>query len=34
MPTGMRGIRPRTTRLFNPIARRFAGWLPGFGIFE
>ena len=25
-------IRPFTTHLFNPISRRFAGWLPGFGI--
>jgi deazaflavin-dependent oxidoreductase (nitroreductase family) len=32
--TRMRFIRPFTTRLFNPIARRFAGWLPGFGILE
>jgi deazaflavin-dependent oxidoreductase (nitroreductase family) len=31
-PTRMRFIRPFTTHLFNPIARRFAGWLPGFGI--
>jgi deazaflavin-dependent oxidoreductase (nitroreductase family) len=31
-PTRMRVIRPFTTRVFNPIARRFAGWLPGFGI--
>jgi deazaflavin-dependent oxidoreductase (nitroreductase family) len=33
-PTRMRGIRPYTTRFFNPIARRFAAWLPGFGILE
>ena len=33
-PTRMRGIRPFTTHLFNPIARRFAGWVPGFGILE
>jgi deazaflavin-dependent oxidoreductase (nitroreductase family) len=30
--TRMRFLRPFTTRLFNPIARRFAGRLPGFGI--
>jgi deazaflavin-dependent oxidoreductase (nitroreductase family) len=30
--TRMSGLRPWTTRLFNPIARHFAGWLPGFGI--
>jgi len=28
----MRFIRPFTTHVFNPFARRFAGWLPGFGI--
>jgi deazaflavin-dependent oxidoreductase (nitroreductase family) len=33
-PTRMRTIRPFTTRIFNPIARRFAGWLPGFGILQ
>jgi deazaflavin-dependent oxidoreductase (nitroreductase family) len=33
-PTRMRKIRPFTTRVFNPIARRFAGWLPGFGILQ
>jgi deazaflavin-dependent oxidoreductase (nitroreductase family) len=33
-PTRMRVIRPFTTHVFNPIARRFAGWLPGFGILE
>jgi deazaflavin-dependent oxidoreductase (nitroreductase family) len=33
-PTRMREIRPFTTRVFNPIARRFAGWLPGFGILQ
>jgi deazaflavin-dependent oxidoreductase (nitroreductase family) len=33
-PTRMRTIRPLTTRIFNPIARRFAGWLPGFGILQ
>jgi hypothetical protein len=31
-PTRMRVIRPFTTRIFNPIARPFAGWLPGFGV--
>jgi deazaflavin-dependent oxidoreductase (nitroreductase family) len=30
--TRIRFIRPFTTHVFNPIARRFAGWLPGFGI--
>ena len=25
-------IRPFTTHIFNPISRRFARWLPGFGI--
>lgn len=30
--TRMTFLRPFTTRLFNPISRRFAGWLPGFGI--
>jgi deazaflavin-dependent oxidoreductase (nitroreductase family) len=25
-------LRPITTRIFNPFARRFAGWLPGFAI--
>ena len=28
----MRFIRPFTTRIVNPITRRFAGWLPWFGI--
>lgn len=28
----MQSMRPFTTRVVNPIARRFAGWLPGFGI--
>jgi deazaflavin-dependent oxidoreductase (nitroreductase family) len=28
----MAALRPFTTHLFNPISRRFAGWLPGFGI--
>jgi len=31
-PTRIRFLRPFTTYLFNPIARRFARWLPGFGI--
>lgn len=30
--TRLSWLRPITTRLFNPQARRFAGWLPGFGI--
>jgi deazaflavin-dependent oxidoreductase (nitroreductase family) len=30
--TRMTFLRPFTTHLFNPILRRFAGWLPGFGI--
>jgi hypothetical protein len=30
----MRVIRPFTTHVVNPIARRFASWLPGFGILE
>ena len=30
--TRMRFIRPFTTHVFNPFARRFAGRLPGFGI--
>ena len=30
--TRMSRIRPFTNRLFNPIARRFAGRLPGFGM--
>jgi len=33
-PTRMRVIRPFATHVFNPLARRFAGWLPGFGILE
>jgi deazaflavin-dependent oxidoreductase (nitroreductase family) len=33
-PTRMRVIRPFTTHVFNPIARRFASWLPGFGILQ
>ncbi len=32
--TRMRVIRPFTTHVFNPIARHFASWLPGFGILE
>jgi deazaflavin-dependent oxidoreductase (nitroreductase family) len=32
--TRMRVIRPFTTHVVNPIARRFASWLPGFGILE
>ena len=28
----MRWIRPFTTKVFNPFARRFAGWMPGFAI--
>lgn len=28
----MRIIRPFTTRIVNPVTRRFAGWLPWFGI--
>jgi deazaflavin-dependent oxidoreductase (nitroreductase family) len=31
-PTRMARLRPFTNRLFNPLARRFAGRLPGFGI--
>jgi deazaflavin-dependent oxidoreductase (nitroreductase family) len=31
-PTRMSWLRPFTTRLFNPLARRFAGRLPWFGI--
>ncbi len=30
--TRMSFLRPFTTRLVNPISRRFAGWLPGFGL--
>lgn len=33
-PTRMRVIRPFATHVVNPLARRFAGWLPGFGILE
>jgi deazaflavin-dependent oxidoreductase (nitroreductase family) len=25
-------IRPFTNRLFNPVSRRFAGWVPGFAV--
>jgi deazaflavin-dependent oxidoreductase (nitroreductase family) len=28
----IRAIRPFTMRVVNPITRRFAGWLPGFGL--
>jgi deazaflavin-dependent oxidoreductase (nitroreductase family) len=31
-PTRLQFLRPFTTNVFNPISRRFAGWLPGFGI--
>ena len=30
--TRMSFLRPFTTRVFNPFSRRFAGWLPGFGV--
>jgi deazaflavin-dependent oxidoreductase (nitroreductase family) len=30
--TRMTFLRPFTTHLFNPLSRRFAGWLPAFGI--
>jgi deazaflavin-dependent oxidoreductase (nitroreductase family) len=30
--TRMSFLRPFTTRLVNPMSRRFAGWLPGFGL--
>jgi deazaflavin-dependent oxidoreductase (nitroreductase family) len=30
--TRMSFLRPFTTRVVNPISRRFAGWLPGFGL--
>jgi len=30
--TRMTFLRPFTTRLFNPISRHVAGWLPSFGI--
>jgi deazaflavin-dependent oxidoreductase (nitroreductase family) len=31
-PTRIRFMRPFTTRVINPITRRFAGWMPGFAI--
>ena len=31
-PTRMSRLRPVTNRVFNPLARRFAGRLPWFGI--
>jgi deazaflavin-dependent oxidoreductase (nitroreductase family) len=31
-PTRMQFMRPFTTRFVNPVTRRFARWLPGFGI--
>src|SRR3954471_15455628 len=30
--TRMSFLRPFTTRVFNPLSRHVAGWLPGFGI--
>jgi deazaflavin-dependent oxidoreductase (nitroreductase family) len=30
--TRMTALRPYTTRFFNPVSLRFAGWLPWFGI--
>src|SRR5262245_45433021 len=30
--TRMRFLRPFTTHVFNPISRRFAAWLPSFGL--
>jgi len=27
-------MRPFTTRVVNPVSRRIAGWMPGFGILE
>jgi deazaflavin-dependent oxidoreductase (nitroreductase family) len=30
--TRMTFLRPFTTRLFNPLSRHVAGWLPGFAI--
>ena len=30
--TRMSFLRPYTTRFLNPVTRRFAGWLPGFGL--
>ena len=32
--TRMQFLRPFTTRFVNPLTRRVAGWLPGFGILE
>src|SRR5689334_21883002 len=31
-PTQLQALRPFTTRFVNPVTRRFARWLPGFGI--
>jgi deazaflavin-dependent oxidoreductase (nitroreductase family) len=31
-PTRMSFLRPFTTRVFNPLSRHVAGWMPGFGI--
>lgn len=31
-PTRLQVLRPFTTKVFNPISRHVAGWLPGFGI--
>jgi deazaflavin-dependent oxidoreductase (nitroreductase family) len=30
--TRLRFLRPLTTSVFNRASRRFAGWLPGFGL--
>lgn len=30
--TRLQFLRPFTTKLFNPISRHFARWLPGFGL--
>ena len=30
--TRLQFLRPFTTNVFNRISRRFAGWLPGFGL--
>ena len=30
--TALYAIRRPVTRLFNPLSKRFAGFLPGFGI--
>lgn len=32
--TVMTRLRPFTTNIFNPIFRRIAAWVPGFGILE